>query len=112
NFSTYFKATQNFGGPGNDPQSLQSAAFSFVNSLRNDLKRNNALWGNFIPFKNLVVGEQTFSKIMSGQIQATQSNDDINAKLKQLADLNNQITLAGAANVLANNSSTNNPNFK
>lgn len=112
NFATYFKAAQNYGGFNNDPQSLQNASYSFVNALRTDLRKNNALWGNFVPFKNLVVGEQTISKIVSGQLNATQQNDDINAKLKELADLNNQITLAGAANVLANNSSTNNPSFK
>lgn len=111
NFSTYFKSAQNFGGPNTDPQTLQSASYSFVNSLRNDLKKNNSLWGNFIPFKNLVVGEQTYSKIVSNQLNATQNNDDINSKLKQLADLNNQAMLAGAANVLGNNSSTSNPNL-
>ena len=115
NFDTYFKSVQNFGGTNTDPQSAQSAASSFFNTLingDNGLKRNNALWGNFIPFKSLVMGEQTYSKVLSGQISATQQNNEISTKIKKLADLNNQMILAGAANVLDNTSSTNNPNLK
>lgn len=110
NYATYFKASQNDGGYGNDPQSLQNASYSFINALKTDLSKSNALWGNFVPFKNLVVSEQSFAKALTAQFTVTQQNDALNAQLKELSDLNNKLVLAGVSSILGDTSGTGDPN--
>jgi hypothetical protein len=100
NFETYYKVTQNPNLIGDDPQSRQNAAHSYFNSLKNDLSKSNALWGNFIPFKNLVMDEQTYMKELNAQTRINESNRDLEAKLKQLSSLNTAAIMNAAGNVL------------
>ncbi len=111
NFANYFKVTQNLGGIGFDPQSKQEAAYSFANSLKNDLSKSNTLWGNFIPFKNLVMDEQSYVKMINSQFSVIRQNKDLEAKLQKLADLNRQAALYGAININSNSSATRDPVF-
>lgn len=91
NYANYFKATRDFDTHSRDPQSGQDAAFSFYSSLTNDLNKRNMLWGNFFPFKNLTVSEEAFSKILNGQQSIINANSEIDNKVRELADINNQL---------------------
>lgn len=104
NFATYFKATQNIDGFGADPQSGQSATHSFMASLRDDLVRTNTLWGNFVPFKNLSIDEQSYVKALQGQTSIIQKNQVLDRQIRELQDLNNKAMLEGAVNALADKS--------
>src|SRR5208283_4269687 len=75
NFATYWKAVSEFDGSARDPQSQQDAAYSFYASLKTDLARNNVTWGNFIPYKNLMMDEASFAAQMQGQIRAVNRNN-------------------------------------
>lgn len=101
NFATYYKATSDLFGFNNDPQSKQSASHSYINSLRTNLTKSNALWGNFIPFKNLVMNEKALAQAMQAQITITNANADLDAKIKKLSDLQNVATALGAVNALS-----------
>lgn len=85
NFATYWKTVVNFDGFGKDPQSQQDSAHSYFESLQTDLQKNNSIWGNFIPFKNLTVDEQTYKSMLNSQMTVTRNNKDIESKLKELA---------------------------
>lgn len=111
NYANYWKASQNMDGIGKDPQSHQDAAYSYTSSLKNDLTKSNMLWGNFIPFKNLVIDEQSFALAMQSQFRIIQRNKDLDAKIQKLADLNRQATIFSAASVLSNIGSSFNPQF-
>ena len=87
NFSTYWKAVSNFDKIAADPQSGQSGANSFYTAIRNDLQKRNALWGNFIPFKNLVMDEQSYKLANQGLISILNKNNEVEKKLLQLSDL-------------------------
>jgi len=96
NFANYWKAVANFDGFARDPQSQQDSAYSYYDSLKNDLTKNNIIWGNFIPFKNLVMDEQSYAQVLQAQFKAQQRNADLDAKLQKLSELNKQIMLMGA----------------
>lgn len=99
NFSNYFKATNSIDNFSNDPQTKANAVNSYINSLKADLSKSNALWGNFIPFKNLVMDEQSFVKALTAQTQIINQNADIDEKLKKLSDLNKKAILFKAINI-------------
>lgn len=101
NFATYFKAVQQFDSFGKDPQDQQSSAHSFALSLRNDLSKSNTLWGNFIPFKNLVIDEASYALAISTQTSIIEKNQVMESQIKQLQDLNQKAIIFGAVNALA-----------
>lgn len=98
NYATFYKAARGFDNFGRDSQTGQDSAFSYYKSLTRDLAKNNALWGNFIPFKNLVVDEATFQKIISSQMTILNANDQVNSKLKQIQVLTSQLQFILKAN--------------
>lgn len=101
NFMTYFKAAQNFDALGVDPSNKQSTASAFAMSLKNELTKNNTLWGNFIPFKNLVIDESSYVKALSTQTSILEKNAILESQIAKLSDLNHQIIMFGAVNVMA-----------
>lgn len=98
NFANYYKAATSLGNHLRDPQSNQDSAFSFYASLKSDLTKRNMLWGNFYPFKNLTMDEETFKKVLTTQLSAINKNDDIDQKLKELADVRSAIMKSDAIN--------------
>jgi predicted transcriptional regulator len=97
NFANYWKAVSNFDGFNRDPHSQQDSAYSYFDSLRNDLKKNNIIWGNFIPFKNLSMDEQSYAQAMQAQFRVLQKNKDIEKKLQQLADAKRRTLMYASA---------------
>lgn len=93
NFATYWKAVVNFDGFGKDPQSGQDAAHSYFESLKTDLQKNNSIWGNFIPFKNLTVDEQSYKEMIISQKNVTKNNQNIESKLKELTVNQNYLNM-------------------
>lgn len=111
NFTTFYKAAVESDGSYEDPHSKQAAAHSFIASLRNDLIKTNTLWGNFVPFKNLVIDEQTFIKNLATATQIVQKNKDLDAKIAELQNLNARAIIEGAANIYSEKASTDLGNF-
>ena len=100
NFANYWRAVSNFDGFNRDPQSQQDSAYSYYNSLKTDLQKNNITWGNFIPFKNLNMDEKTYGQLMQKQINATQVNQQLDSVLQQIAIAQNQANMFSQAVVL------------
>lgn len=88
NFATYWKAVSDFNSIKNMPS--ESAAQSFYTAIRGELEKRNALWGNFVPFKNLIIDENSFAKAQQGLFTIIESNNLIENNLKQLNDLEAQ----------------------
>lgn len=103
NYYTYFKATADLFGVNPDPQSKQSPSYNFIKSLRSSLSKSNTLWGNFLPFKNLVMNESAIAQILQVQLTTTQLNSDLDAKLQQLSDLGKAAVGLGAINAFSQN---------
>ena len=101
NFATYYKATQNFDGAAPNPQSKENAAHAFSLSLRNDLVKSNTLWGNFIPFKNLVLDESSYVLALNTQTSIINKNRELDRQIRELKELNNKAMMSNAINVLS-----------
>ena len=100
NFTTYWRAVSNFDGFQRDPQSQQDGAYSYFDALRTDLKKNNIIWGNFVPFKGLSVDEQSFAKAMKAQFSIVARNQELDSKLQKLSEAKRQTVMFGASSVL------------
>ncbi len=98
NYENYYKVTQNTGGFSRDPQSQQDAAYSYANSLKNDLSQLNVLWGNFIPFKNLILDEASYSKMNEFRTQEAENNKILEVKLQKLSELHKLSYVLGIEN--------------
>ncbi len=103
NYSTYFKAAGSLGGFQGNPQSKQSSSRSFLDSLRLNLVQSNTLWGDFIPFKSLILDESTVASMAQAQQSVNNSDANIERQLKQLHDLNSQMLALGAVNAISTN---------
>jgi hypothetical protein len=103
NYATYFKATGSRLAFSGNPQSKQSPARSYLDSLSYGLARNDALWGNFIPYKSLILDDMTVAKMAQAQASATASDSVIDLQLKQLVNLQNQATTLSAVQTLVTN---------
>jgi len=95
NYQTFFQATGNLNGFQADPQSGNASSHSYLDSLRADLSKSNALWGNFIPFKSLIMNQAAIAQAMQAQSTVNASNPNLDSNLKKFADLQN--ALAGLA---------------
>lgn len=111
NFVTYYKAAIESGGQTADPQSKQNFAHSFLQSLRSDITKNNALWGNFIPFKNLVVDEQSYIQTLQNVTTIVNKNLALDNQIQQLQDFNQKALILGASSAFAETSKYNDNQF-
>lgn len=109
NFATYFRVTQNVNAYSKDQQTAQSAAHTYFGSLSGDLSKRNVLWGNFIPFKSLIVDEQSYVKAITAQSRIIATNNELEGKLAKLSELNGQAILSGLAENFATNQGSSDP---
>lgn len=90
NFNTFIKSAVDHGKITRDNLTNEGSGQSFFRGLLNELRKVNATWGNFIPFKKLVVNESSYNFLRSGQFDITVSNtklSDLTVKRAQKFDL-------------------------
>ena len=85
NFNNFMKAAIESGNINNDDLLNEDMSRSFFRGLLSDLTKQNSIWGNFIPFKKLVVSEQGYRFMRSGQADITQQNGRINDLIERRA---------------------------
>jgi hypothetical protein len=99
NFTTFYKAALMIDGSfKKDSGTNRDSSGSFLRGLTQQLKERNAIYGNFIPFKQLTVDETTFSKVLNNQINATSYDADLQSLLKQRADFADKLSVFGITN--------------
>lgn len=93
NFNTFMKAAISSGSLNHDELTNEHGSRSFFRGLINDISKNNQVWGNFIPFKKLVVSDSAYSFLASGQASFVAQNAMLNDLLSQRAELFDRLTL-------------------
>ncbi len=96
NFATYYKGISAVGSLPNDAESNQNASVSFNASIKEDLEKTNALWGNFIPFKNFVMDQSAYAGAQRALATITENSSLLESKLRRLAELNADVNLQQA----------------
>lgn len=101
NFNTFLKAAVSSGALSRDDLLNDSGSKSFFRGLLADISKQNATWGNFVPFKKLVVNESAYNFLRSGQFDITTANQKITELLRERAQRFD--ALVKAAPFFANN---------
>lgn len=101
NYATFFKATSNLNGFSGDPNSGGNASNTFLGALQNDLTKRNTLWGDFIPFKSLIMSQAGVAQAMQGQLSESNADQALNSQLQTFQTLQNTITGLNAINAIA-----------
>lgn len=99
NFATYWKSVTSSQQVGND-SSNKSSSYSFDESLRLDLEKRNTLWGNFIPFKNLIMSEEAYKNVITAQSSIFRKTSQLDENIKKLQEIQNYTNIFGATNVV------------
>jgi hypothetical protein len=95
NGSLAFNLEEGGAGSRNDLNNVD-VAISFFRNIIGDLQQNNLAWGNFIPFKKLVVSEQGLRFLLLGQFNITKTNADLDRALETRAKIFDSLTLVSS----------------
>ena len=98
NYSNFWRSANTMYSYNRDSQSQQDSSHSYIASLQNELVKRNALWGNFIPFNNLVIDQKTFATAQMAQISILKKNSELDSKISQLQVLNDGAIAMGTIN--------------
>lgn len=101
NFNTFMKASISSGAFSRDDLLNENSARSFFRGLLSEISKSNATWGNFVPFKKLLINQSAYSFLLSGEFDLTQNNFQLTEKLKERAKRFDQ--LIKVAPTFANN---------
>jgi hypothetical protein len=102
NYNTFLKASIGSGNLSLNKVSNQNVtnteiARSFFKGFISDLKKQNATWGNFVPFKKLIMSEKSYQFMINGQFTIQTANKDIEDLLNQRSKIFDTLTLVNSA---------------
>jgi hypothetical protein len=104
NYPNYFKAGIDTGGLNLNKDNSRLVA-SRLSQLSSNIQKNNSLWGNFVPFKNLSIDEKSYTEMISLRTQdLIKAQVTLQENYKSLQELQFSIIVASL-----NNDSTINP---
>lgn len=101
NFNNFMRASISSGAFSRDDLLNEASSKSFLRGLLGDVSKQNSIWGNFLPFKKLIINQSAYNFLASGQYDLTVANTKINDLLKQRAELFDNLTKVAPA--FANN---------
>lgn len=67
NYNSFLKAAISNGNAFKNERDNESQIVSYIEGLTNDLSKRNKIWGDFVPFKKLIINDAAKSFILSGQ---------------------------------------------
>lgn len=105
NFATYYKSAIKFDGFKRNSSTNEQPAASYFRGLQDQLKRKNAIYGNFIPFKQLTMDDTTFAKIIGNQLNASAYDKDLQDLISKRAELADKVHLLQLSSLPADTTS-------
>ncbi len=90
NFATYWNAVVNNDSYKSDPQANKSSAGIYTAQLNQDLIKRNSLWGNFVPFKTLLIDEETYKVQLNNQAAYVADDASLQDSILKLQQINEQ----------------------
>ena len=92
NYQTFIKAAlANVNSTDIMTNTLSSS--SYLQGLQNDIQKQNEIWGNFVPFKNLIMNPAASSLIYQQITNAITLNTNLRQKLQEQANAQDELTL-------------------
>lgn len=102
NFANYYKSVIQFDQYQRDPATGEDPALSYYKTLESSLKKNNTLWGNFVPYKTLSIDDQSFINALNGQTSIFNANQTLTTKLRERSELLDEKIRLGSRDVQLN----------
>ena len=97
NYATFYKAVSQWDSYfSRDQTSNANTSTSYFRSLQSSLKYRNAIYGDFIPYKALVVDDQTYAKMLFGLQNAQGVDQQLQTLLQQRAALADKLNFLKA----------------
>ncbi len=95
NYTTFLKAAIENGNSlgARDGLNNTPAASTYIQGLLEEIERNNLIWGNFTPHKQLVVNAAAEQFIAQQRLDVITQNSKLNQLLKELATTQDQLIL-------------------
>ena len=91
-FNNFIRGAISWGKLQKNDLNNEGLSVSFFKGLISDLTKQNATWGNFIPFKKLIVNERAYDFLASGEFDLVKMNSGLNKLLRERAELFDEIT--------------------
>lgn len=94
NYNTFLRSAINAGSLNRDSLTNEDGSTSFFRGLISDLSKQNATWGNFIPFKKMIINESGYKFLATGEFDIIDKNARIAQLLRERAQRFDQLSLA------------------
>lgn len=92
NYNTFLQSALVSANLSKDDLNNSAGTSSFYQSLLNQITKTNQTWGNFLPFKSLIISDQGYAFLRSGQFDLTVANQALTQLNNQRAQLFDQLT--------------------
>lgn len=96
NYNTFLKAALDNGNSvTKDILSNKNKSQSYIDGLITELVKRNSVWGNFVPFKKLVISDTAQQFILEGRADFITKNNALNELLRKKAELMDELQMKG-----------------
>jgi len=92
NYNNFVKGSVEFAKLQKNDSTNKNLSSSFFKGLITQITDQNATWGNFIPFKKLIINERAYQFLASGQVDLSVKNERLNSLLRQRAETFDELT--------------------
>jgi len=103
NFNTFVNGALKSGNLTRDDLRNEPGSVSYYRGLLSDLTKANLAWGNFIPFKQLVVSEKSYNILVSAQFDVTEAHAKLNKLIEERAREFDTLAQTGEGSQFAGN---------
>lgn len=86
NFNNFMRGALDWAKINKEDLFNEDLSVSFFRGLINDLTRNNAVWGHFVPFKELIINERAYDFLARGEFDLIDRNQRLNDLLRERAE--------------------------
>lgn len=106
NYDTFLKsAIANGNSLGVNDNGLNiPAASTYIQGLVSQLEKQNAIWGNFVPYKKLVMNPSLDGLITQTRLDLTINTNELKSLLTERAAIEDQLTILNSGKILDPNS--------
>lgn len=99
NFNNFVRGALETANLQRNELTNEGVGSSFLRGLVTDLARENATWGNFIPFKKLIINERGYEFLAQGQYDLVVRNERLNKLLRERAEAFDRLTAVTLPNL-------------
>jgi len=91
-FNNFVRGAVEFNKLSRNDLTNKDLSTSFFKGLITQIVDQNATWGNFVPFKKLVINERAYEFLASGQVDISVKNERLNQLIRRRAEAFDELT--------------------